>query len=80
MQNMLLLAHALGLGAVWLTFTERQIAVIRDHFHVADYIDVVSYIGLGWPTVQPLAPGRMEPATYFAAQVAGAWRHGLHAP
>jgi nitroreductase len=62
MQNMLLLAHALGLGAVWLTFTERQIGAIREHFHVADHIDIVSYIGLGWPTVQPLAPGRMDAA------------------
>jgi nitroreductase len=60
MQNMLLMAHALGLGAVWLTFTERQVVAVREHFAVAPHIDIISYIGLGWPTVQPIAPGRMD--------------------
>jgi nitroreductase len=60
MQNMLLMAHALGLGAVWLTFLGKQRERIRRRFRIPDYVDIISYISLGWPAVQPLPPGRME--------------------
>jgi nitroreductase len=60
MQNMLLMAHALGLGAVWLTFVGNQRQAIRQRFRIPDYIDIVSYISLGWPSIEPLPPGRME--------------------
>jgi nitroreductase len=60
MQNMLLMAHALGLGAVWLTFSERQRQSVHDRFRIPDGIEVVSYISLGWPAIQPIPPGRME--------------------
>ncbi len=60
MQNMLLMAHALGLGAVWLTFVGEQRQAIRQRYNIPDYIDIISYIAVGWPTVHPLPPGRME--------------------
>jgi len=60
MQNMLLLAHALGLGAVWLTFFEPQRQALRQRLRIPDDIDIVSYISLGWPAIEPLPPGRME--------------------
>jgi len=60
MQNMLLMAHALGLGAVWLTFVGHQAQNLRTFFHIPEYIDIVSYISLGWPAITPLPPGRME--------------------
>jgi nitroreductase len=60
MQNMLLMAHALGLGAVWLTFVGNQQQAIRQRFRIPDYIDIVSYISIGWPAIEPLPPGRME--------------------
>lgn len=60
MQNMLLVAHVLGLGAVWLTFVGQQRQAIREHYRIPDYIDIISYIAVGWPAVHPLPPGRME--------------------
>lgn len=60
MQNMLLMAHVLGLGAVWLTFSEKQRQSVREQFCIPDHVEVVSYISVGWPAIQPLAPGRME--------------------
>jgi len=60
MQNMLLMAHALGLGAVWLTFEGEQPQAIRARYRIPEHIDVISYIAVGWPTVHPLPPGRME--------------------
>jgi len=60
MQNMLLMAHALGLGAVWLTFVGEQRQAIRVRYRIPDYIDLMSYIAVGWPAVHPLPPGRME--------------------
>ena len=60
MQNMVLMAHALGLGAVWLTFTETRKRRIRDHFEVPSHINIVSNVAIGWPAVNPIPPGRME--------------------
>jgi len=59
MQNMILMAHALGLGACWSTFSERQIQEIHDHFALPTYVEVVTYLALGWPAEAVLAPGRM---------------------
>ena len=58
-QNMLLLAQAMGLGAVWLTFNSKRIERIRRHFQLPDYIAVQTYISLGWPAENPLPPGRL---------------------
>jgi nitroreductase len=60
MQNMLLMAHALGLGAVWLTFEGGQLEAIRERYRIPEHVDIISYIAVGWPTVYPLPPGRME--------------------
>ena len=60
MQNMLLMAHGLGLGAVWLTFSENRRRWVREQYGIPAYIDIVSYIALGWPAIQPPPPGRMD--------------------
>lgn len=60
MQNMVLMAHALGLGAVWLTFRDAQVARIRDRFQLPDHIQVVTYLDLGFPAQTPLPPGRIS--------------------
>ncbi len=60
MQNMVLMAHALGLGAVWLTFSDSQREKLRQRYQIPEHIDIVSYISVGWPAINPLPPGRME--------------------
>lgn len=59
-QNMLLMAHALGLGAVWGTFDDRVADRIRMHFGLRDYVDIVTYVALGWPAEDHIPPGRMN--------------------
>jgi len=58
-QNMLLMAHALGLGAVWGTFDDPIALRIRKHFNVPVHIELITYLGLGWPAEAHIAPGRL---------------------
>ena len=59
MQNMVLMAHALGLGAVWLTFRHEMKERLREHFKLDEQIQIVTYLDLGFPAQMPMAPGRM---------------------
>ena len=60
MQNMVLMAHALGLGAVWLTFRPEMVARLRERFELPDHLQVVTYLDLGYPAQTPLPPGRIS--------------------
>ncbi len=60
MQNMALMAHALGLGGCWSTFSPEQIAGIHQHFELPDYIEVVTYLSLGWAAEAVMPPARMS--------------------
>jgi nitroreductase len=53
------MAHALGLGAVWGTFDDAAAQRIRGHFTVPEEIELITYIGLGWPAEAHIAPGRL---------------------
>jgi nitroreductase len=59
MQNMLLMAHALGLGAVWLTFRPSEVQALRKLYNLPSYIRLTTYMALGWPAETPIPPGRM---------------------
>jgi nitroreductase len=59
MQNMALTAHALGLGGCWSTFSPQQIAEIHAHFALPDYVEVVTYLSLGWAAEKVMPPARM---------------------
>ena len=59
-QNILILAQAMGLGAVWGTFGEREMVEIRKYFALPEYIELVTYISLGYASESVLAPGRMS--------------------
>jgi nitroreductase len=60
MQNMALMAHALGLGGCWSTFSDEQIAGIHKHFELPDYVQVVTYLSLGWAAEKVMPPLRMS--------------------
>ncbi len=60
MQNMLLVAHAHGLGACWSTFEETQIEKIRQFYSLEEYIEVITYMSIGWPGEAVLQSGRMS--------------------
>jgi nitroreductase len=58
-QNMLLMAHSLGLGAVWLTFGRDQKEKVREHYKLPDHMHISTYIGLGFPSQGVIAPARI---------------------
>ena len=58
-QNMVLMAHALGLGANWMTFVGHQRDRVRAHYQLPDHIRIVTYVVLGWPASGKIPPGRI---------------------
>ena len=60
MVHMLFMAHALGLGAVWSTFSDAQIEEIHEHFHLPEYVDVITYMSVGWPKERVLSPAKIS--------------------
>ncbi|MDP2872360.1 MAG: nitroreductase family protein [Bacillota bacterium] len=60
MQNMALMAHALGLGGCWSTFSPEQIDGIAKHFGLPDYVEPVTYLSLGWAAERVMPPARMS--------------------
>lgn len=59
-ENMVLMAEVLGLGAVWSTFNERDLLLVKEVFALPDYLEVCTYISLGYASERVLAPGRMS--------------------
>lgn len=60
MQNMALMAHSLGLGGCWSTFSPQQIEGIHKRFELPDYVEVVTYLSLGWAAEKVMPPRRMS--------------------
>lgn len=59
-QNILLQAHAYGLGGCWVTFTSDNMRVrLREHYDLPDYLNLMFYIDVGYPTQTPCPPFRM---------------------
>ncbi len=60
-QNLLLMAHALGLGTCIATYIdEPEVDVLRRELEIPEYIEIVTYIVLGWPADEPTTVPRME--------------------
>lgn len=57
-QNIVLTTHALGLGGVWLTFNDTMIERINKYFSLPEYIKLVTYVDIGYPTQTPYPPQR----------------------
>ena len=69
MQNMVLMAHALGLGACWLTFRLDMKERLRQRFELEDEVQIVTYLDLGFPDQTPMPPGRMALEETIIARV-----------
>ncbi|WP_102346346.1 nitroreductase family protein [Bacillus sp. Marseille-P3661] len=52
-QNMLLAAHSLGLGAVWRTGAQCYHPMVRDFFKLSDKGEIVAFIYIGYPDKEP---------------------------
>jgi nitroreductase len=57
--HMCLAAHALGLGAVWLTRTEKTGRAFKEKFGLPDYIQPALHIAVGWPATASIKSARM---------------------
>lgn len=58
--HMLLMAHALGLGGVWLTHGGATQKKIRERFSLPETIVSRLHIVIGWPAEAPIKSGRMS--------------------
>jgi nitroreductase len=59
-QNMLLMANALGLGSVWLTYGEDQAEKIRTHYDLPKHLHISTYVALGWPLGGVIPPKKIR--------------------
>lgn len=60
-QNMVLAAHAYGLGGCWLTFTSEAMKQrIREYVNLPEYIRMTTYIDVGYPDQSPYPPQRIS--------------------
>ena len=69
MENMVLTAHALGLGAVWLTFNDAMRQRLAKRFGLGDHMIIVTFLDVGYPAQTPMAPGRMALSELVLARV-----------
>ena len=58
--HMLLMAHALGLGGVWLTHGEETQRRIREHLGLPETFVTRCHIVVGWPAEAPIKSARMR--------------------
>ena len=62
--HMCLMAHALGLGAVWLTRTQKTGAEFKRKFGLPEHIEPALHIALGWPALGTIKSARL-PLSYM---------------
>lgn len=57
--HMCLMAHALGLGAVWLSQTKKTRETFKKKYGLPDYIEPALHIAVGWPATRIPKSSRM---------------------
>jgi nitroreductase len=58
--HMCLMAHALGLGACWLSCTKKTASKFAHRYGLVDYIKQVMHIAFGWTAIGTIKSGRMS--------------------
>jgi len=57
--HMCLMAHALGLGAVWLSRTDKTAKTFKEKYGLPDYIEPVLHLAIGWAATGSIKSLRM---------------------
>jgi nitroreductase len=57
--HMCLMAHALGLGAVWLTRTDKTARTFKEKYGLPEHFEPALHIAVGWPAVGTIKSARM---------------------
>ena len=68
-QNIVLAAHAYGLGGVWLTFNQKMRERLIKRFEIPEHINLVTYVDVGYPAQSPCPPLRPEPEDVIFARI-----------
>jgi nitroreductase len=58
-QNMVLAAHALGLGGVWLTFSDVMLERLYARLRLPEDVKLVTYVDIGYPDQTQAPPYRL---------------------
>ncbi len=58
LQNMLLMAHSLGLGAVWLGEILKNADQVRQVLGLDEELELMAVLALGWPQDRQYSPAR----------------------
>ncbi len=59
-QNMVLAAHSLGLGGVWLTLTDEMIQRLYKRINPPEEVKIITYVDIGFPAQTPAPPRRIS--------------------
>ena len=57
--HMCLMAHALGLGAVWLSKTDKTAQTFKEKYGLPDYIEPALHLAIGWTAIGSIKSLRM---------------------
>lgn len=57
--HMCLMAHALGLGAVWLSNTAKTAQTFKEKYGLPDYIEPALHLAIGWIAIGSIKSSRM---------------------
>jgi nitroreductase len=57
--HMCLMAHALGLGGVWLTCTDETAERFKTKYGLPEYIQPIMHVAVGWPATGTIKSGRV---------------------
>lgn len=68
-QNIVLTAHALGLGGVWLTFTPPVFERLHDFLKLREHYKLITYVDVSWPAQNPAPLLRLELAEALLKRV-----------
>ena len=70
-QNMLLAAHELGLGAVWLGQILKNKNRVNDVLQLSDQFDLMALLALGYPQHRNQKSRRQPPADFILHEFGG---------
>ncbi|MGI3130123.1 nitroreductase family protein [Halopseudomonas pachastrellae] len=65
--NMLLAAHAMGLGAVWRTGALAYHPLVHEELGLADNEQILAFLYVGQPVGEPKTPPELDVTRYFSA-------------
>ena len=57
--HMCLMAHALGLGAVWLSCTKKTAKTFKERYGLPEHMEQALHIAVGWTAISSIKSGRM---------------------